>query len=407
MLAAGRDPATPVGEVMTPQPRTLRVDAMAFEALLEMVTRRIHHLPVVDEQQVPLGLVTTTDLVRLEKSNPVYLAADIGTQGTVAGVVAQAQRIPAVLGELVDSDVSAADLARVLTALGDAVRRRLVALAEAELGPPPTAYSWVVLGSAAREEEALSADQDHALVVAEEGHDAWFAELAERVSAGLEEAGWPRCPGEVMATNPRWRLTPDGWRRHFAAWSREPQPDAVLHVAVFHDMRHLTGDPDLTEQVRRSAADHVSPRLVSHLVARALEVRPPLGFFRTFVLEHEGDHRDTLDIKRAIGIVVQLARIQALRVGSTALSTTSRLAAAQEGGLLDEGTAEDLRIALELMSYLRLHHQLRQARARHVPDNQVAPRDLTDRQRRDLKDAFAVVRGAQQQLSTRLSSGFV
>lgn len=104
---------------------TLREKSPAFEALIEMVSRSIHHLPAVDEGGTAVGVVTTTDLVRLENSNPVYLAADIGRQRTMAGVVDQARRIPRVLGQLVERDVSAAEVSRVVTALGDAVRRRV------------------------------------------------------------------------------------------------------------------------------------------------------------------------------------------------------------------------------------------------------------------------------------------
>jgi CBS domain-containing protein len=283
----------------------------------------------------------------------------------------------------------------------------VVALVEAELGPAPAPYAWVGLGSAAREEEALSADQDHALVLAEEGHDEWFASFSERVVEVLEEVGWPRCPGEAMASNPRWRLTVPQWRQQFAQWSREPEPDAILHSAVFHDMRHLAGDTTLTAQVRRVAGSSVSQRLLGHLGADALRIRPPLGFFRGFVLEHEGEHRETLDIKRGISPVVQLARVHALRVGSTALSTRARLAAARDAGRLEPGEAADLADALELMSYLRLRHQVAQVRRGLRPDNRIAPAELTDRQRRDLRDAFAIVRSAQQQLARRLEPGYI
>ena len=88
VLAVDLPAVTPVRSVMTSDPVTLSADALAFEALLEMVSRDIHHLPVVDETGRPVGLVTTTDLVRLENANPVYLAASIGGQTTLAGVVA-------------------------------------------------------------------------------------------------------------------------------------------------------------------------------------------------------------------------------------------------------------------------------------------------------------------------------
>ena len=409
VLAADLPTVSPVRSVMTPDPVTLSADALAFEALLEMVSRDIHHLPVVDETGRPVGLVTTTDLVRLENANPVYLAAAIGGQTTLSGVVAEAPGIRAVLGQLVERDVSAADVSRVATALGDAVRRRVLALVEEELGPPPVPYSWVVLGSAARDEEGFTADQDHAIVLGaepDEAGDAWFAALAERVTAALEQCGWPRCPGDVMATNPDWRLTVPQWRARFADWSREPQPDAVLHTAVFHDMRHLAGDRGLTEQVQLASVTTASPRLLGHLSRQALSMRPPLGFFRGLVLERHGEHRDTLDIKRPISALVQLARIHALRSGSPALSTRRRLAAAAAAGTIDHDAASELADALELMCYLRLHHQAAQARAGRTPDNNLRPADLTQRQRRHLRDAFEIVRSAQHRLSSTLPPGF-
>jgi CBS domain-containing protein len=406
VLAARLDPARPVREVMTAPALTVRSDAMAFEALLEMVSRGIHHLPVVDGHGELLGMITTTDLVRLGNSDPVVLAADIGRQQSLDGVVGLAGRIPRVLAELVDRDVSAADIGRATTALGDAVRRRVVALVEEDLGPPPTAYSWVVLGSAAREEEALAADQDHALVLEEEGHDEYFAQLAERVTATLEVCGWPRCPGDAMATNPRWRLPVEQWRHTFARWAREPDPQSLLGVAIFYDMRHLSGVARLTEEVRRDATAHVSPLLLGHLTADALRMRPPLGFFRGLVLERGGDHQETLDLKRGIAAIVQLARVHALRAGSTALPTRARLESAVAAGVLDRETAADLRDALELMSYRRLRHQAEQLRAGEPPDNRILPKGLTDRQRRHLRDAFAIVRAAQQQTEHRLGPGF-
>jgi CBS domain-containing protein len=405
VLAAGRGAESPIRDVMTSPAVTLRADAPVFEALLEMVSRGIHHLPLVDGREA-VGMVSTTDLVRLQSSNPVYLAADIARQDAVDAVVELAGRIPSVLADLVDRDVTADDVTRVVTALGDAVRRRVVALVEAELGAPPVPYSWVALGSVAREEEALSADQDHAMAIAAPGHDEWFARLADRVTDALEAAGWPRCPGDVMATNPRWRLTVEDWRRRLASWSREPDPEAVLNVAIAYDMRHLAGDHLLTAAVRRAAAGSVSQQLLGHLGGQAVRARPPLGFFRGFVLEHGGRHRQTLDIKRGIGAAVQLARVHALRAGSMALTTRSRIDAARDAGLLDAASAADLQDAFELMSHWRLRHQVAQWRSGAIPDNHLPPADLTGHQRRHLKDAFAVVTSAQQRFAQTLAPGF-
>lgn len=410
VLAAGVDPTQAVHTVMTTELVTLAADALAFEALVAMTSRRIHHLPLLDDTGRPVGLVTTTDLIRLEQSNPVYLAADIARQETVTGVVEQARRIPGLVAQLVDQDASARDIGRIVTALGDAVRRRVLGLVEtdvtARLGPAPTTWAWVVLGSAARDEEGLAADQDHALVLAEPGHDPWFADLASGVTEALVQCGWPRCEGDVMATNPQWRMTPQQWQQQFEQWGHEPAPEAVLHAAIFYDMRHLAGDPSLTARVRAAVPPSVSALLIGSLGAQALKMRPPLGFFRGFVLEPQGEHRDTLDIKRGIAAVVGIARVHALRARSTALSTRERLQAAHVAQVLSETDATELDDALELMSYLRLRHQVAQVRDGRAPDNRLAPATLTERERRHLRDAFGIVRAAQQGLAQKLGPGF-
>ncbi|WP_122262842.1 putative nucleotidyltransferase substrate binding domain-containing protein [Ornithinimicrobium cerasi] len=409
VLAAGTDPSRPVRDVMTSAPVTVGADALALEVMLEMTGRNLHHLPVLEVDGSVLGLVTTTDLIRLERSNPVYLVADLARQPDAAGVVGHAREVPALISQLVAEDATAGDIGRVTTALLDAVGTRLLELAQAEveqdLGPAPGGFAWVVLGSAAREELGLGGDQDHALVLADGADPAhpWWARLADRVTEGLEAAGLPRCEGEVMATNPRWRMTVGRWRATFARWSHEPEPDAVLRAAIFYDMRALYGDASLVEDLRADVVPLAarSDLLLSYLAAQAARMRPPLGFFRGFVLEDSGAHRDTLDVKRGITAVVQVARVHALRAGSPALGTTARLAAARAAGVVPAETARDLSDALELMSYLRLHHQAEQLRRGERPDNHLAPERLGGLERRHLRDAFAIVRAAQQGLLLR------
>ena len=170
-----------------------------------MVARHIHHLPIVDAAGRPVGIVTATDLLRLEHANPVYLAGDIARQPDVAGVARVSSRMPQVVRALVEQDASADDIGRVITAVGDAVERRVIGLAEAELGPPPVPFCWVALGSRARLEQALAADQDNAIILDDAvrpEHAAWFEALATRVR-GLVACGYPPCTDDVTATNPR------------------------------------------------------------------------------------------------------------------------------------------------------------------------------------------------------------
>ncbi len=413
VLAAGVDPGVVVTEVMTAEPVTGAVDALAFEVLLEMIGRHIHHLPIVDADARPVGIVTTTDLLRLEQANPVYLAGDVAKQADVTGVARVASRLPQVVQALVEQDASADDIGRVVTAVGDAVERRVIALAEADLGPPPVPYCWVALGSRARLEQALAADQDNAIVIddaMQPEHAAWFEALATRVTADLVTCGYPRCTGDVMATNPRWRQPLARWRQEFSTWLHQPVPDAVLGASIFFDMRPVHGDATLHARLQRHvlAASPGSRVFLAHLAKQATANEPPLGFFRGLVLEKAGDHKDTLDIKRGgIGAVVELARAHALSVGSPAVNTQARIQAAREAGIFGDERADDLRDAFEFISYVRLRHQAAQVRRGEPTDNFVAPGDLSSFDKRHLREAFAIVRAAQSALAHRYPMQYI
>lgn len=409
VLAAGRDPGDPVSSIMTKDVVSVGADTLAFEVLLQMSSRNIHHVPVCDEGQ-PIGILSAGDLLRLEHSSPVYLVGDISRQPDLDGLIRAAHRLPLVVERLVGQDATADDIGHVVTAVGDAIERRLLELTHAELGPAPAAYCWVVLGSRARQEQGVAGDQDNALIYADdlpagvsaEEVAAYFARLADRVVAGLEACGYPRCPGDVMATNPRWRAPLATWRRYFHDWIRQPEPDAVLNASIFFDMRPVVGDGTLFTQLQEYVLS-LTPEatiFLAHLAKNVLHHEPPLGFFRGLVLEKHGDKRDTLDLKKGgINAVVELARVHALAKGNPAVNTQARLSTTVAAGLLSAHRAQNVKDAYEFISYVRLRHQVRQLRKGRRPDNFVAADELTSFEKRHLKDAFYIIRKTQSLLS--------
>lgn len=409
VVAADRSPDDAVTTVMSAEPFTVESTSLAFELMLEMTGRTIHHAPVLERGRV-IGVVTSTDLLRLERTNPIYLVGDIGKQDTVDALAAASRMTPRVVESLVEQDATADDIGRMVSAIGDALERRLLALLvrdlEAELGPAPTAYCWVALGSRARLEQGLASDQDHGLILGErvEGAAAtWFERLATGMVEGLAACGYPPCAGNKMASNERWRQPIAGWTAHIDRWLDHPSPQAILDASVFFDMRPVAGDATLHAAV----ADHLLTRapesniFLLHLAGLAVRP-PPLGFFRGFVLEKNGEHRDTLDLKKGgVHAVVGIGRLHALAHGLAAVNTHERLAAAADAGAMSRGDVADLRDAFEFLSYVRLRHHAQQVRAGVEPDNFVAPEALSGFDRRTLRDAFEVVRRAQRTIEMR------
>lgn len=402
VIACGLDAKSPISSIMTPNPVTTHPDTLAFEVMVLITQHGWHHLPVVEDGEL-LGMVTAGDIMRLEQANPSYLVGEIDRQTTVDGVVESAKKLPNVVYQAAAQDATADDVARVITAIMDALTRKLILLAEADIGEAPVHYCWVALGSQGRLESGMQSDQDNALILSDdvtpEQMD-WFADLAHRVVDGLVRCGFPLCPGDMMASNPQWRVPLRTWGSYFASWMNAPEPDALLHAQTFFDMRPVHGDRSLYERLQHSViprAPHAT-RFLAYLAKQAQRFEPPLGLFREFVTSEENSGK--IDLKSGgIAPVVQIARLAALSKGGAQLNTIDRLNAASTTNAISEEKAADLTDAFEFISYVRLQHQVRQLKRGEQPDNLIDPDTLSSFERRHLKEAFAIIRKMQGTLA--------
>lgn len=396
----------PIAEIMTPNPISLDVDAHAYEAALVMMKNVIHHLPITDGDEL-IGMVARSDFMRLETEHPLYLVGDIGRQRTTEGLVEVCSRLPGLVAGQVEADVSAEDLGKFITAITDSVTRQLIRIICEELGPPPCRYAWIALGSQARHEQSARSDQDNALVL-EEGADAeaerYFERVAEFVNAGLDRCGWVYCPGDVMASNPSWRLPVSGWKEQFRRWITVPEEKALMHANIFFDLRTVDGDTGLVEAIKDSIREAAKKNelFLALMAKNAMNFQPPLGFFRQFVLEKSGEHKNTLNLKlHGIIPIVETARIRSLAAGEMRVSTRNRLRAAANEGELSQSDAESLIDALDFIENLRLEHQSRQMSRGEEPDNHLSPSELSPLARQNLKAAFSQIRTSQSALLNR------
>jgi CBS domain-containing protein len=375
-----------------------------------MTRLNVHHLPVTDGDKL-LGILSTSDFTRFQSTSAVYLVGDINKANTLEGLVAASARLPELQLQLVKSGATGSQVGQAISAITDAITQRLITMAEAELGPPPVPYAWLVGGSQARREQSSHSDQDSALLISDSmqpEHDAYFKALAERVNQGLNACGYIYCPGEVMAKTHTWRQPLKVWRDYFEQWIERPEPKALMLASVFFDLRALH-DPaglftDLHAQVLELSRKNRI--FIAYMAANALKHRPPLGFFRNFVLIHGGDHNHTFDIKHRGSVpIIDLARVYALSAGLAPINTVERLEAAAASKALSRSGSANLNDAYELIVTLRIRHQAEQIRRGEQADNFLAPEQLSPLERGHLKDAFRLIDTMQESLGQRYQAG--
>lgn len=405
VVATSADPATPLEAIATFPVRMIADDTLAGDALLAMFAQGVHHFPVTGDDGEPIGVITDTDLMGLGRHTPFATKSAIERAPSAALVAEAGRTLPQLVVTMVRASADPIDVGRVVGLVVDAMTERLIGLAIDELGDAPCAWAWLALGSAARHEQALHTDQDHALVYepvpGASDPDPWFADLAERVTAGLEAAGIPRCAGDAMAVHPTLRRPIGDLASAFVGWMDSSDPRATVLSSIGYDFRQVAGpldaEPTLDAAMRQARA---RPAFVRGMARRALDLRPPTGFLRDLVVEGKGEHTGRLDVKhRGITIVNNLARVWALRAGVTAKDTIARLRASAAAGEIDDAIASELVEAFHFLWGVRLHHQADQVSAGTPPDDHVDPTTLGHLRRSGLKEAFRVIGRAQRQLA--------
>ena len=399
-VALGLSISNPVNAIMTKDIATIDINCNAYDALIAMTGKHIHHLPVTKFGKLA-GMVSVTDLLNNEGHNAVNMTSIIHKASSLAELVTISKLLNKLQLKLTQLGSNADHIGKSISAITMAFTIRLIEMAEQNLGPAPVPYAWLAAGSQARQEQLAHSDQDNALIICDTmkpEDDEWFLRLATFVSDGLANCGFIYCPGDIMATNNKWRQAQKKWQQCFDKWVDKPSPKALLNSSVFFDLSTIHGDANLLEKVRQHMLEKTknSTLFIAHLSSNALRSRPPLGFFRDFVLIQDGKHKATLDLKHnGIAPIVDLARIYALSEGVSAVNTIERLQQCSGTQSLTKASAENLIDAYEFLTSVRLQHQGKLLRKQQPVDNYIDPKQISKLEREHLKDAFKVIKSMQ------------
>jgi CBS domain-containing protein len=387
VLAAGLWPDTPVARVSSQPLQTVGAGTPIYEAWRVLLEAGVHHLPVTRGGEIA-GVLTATDLLKHTAQGPVAVLRSVERFASRDNLAGYGLRVAEMAAALLSGGLDATVIAGFVARLNDALLGRLLAFAEADLGPPPAPYAWLAFGSEGRMEQVLLTDQDNGLVYADEGaaRRDWFQRLADLVNADLEAAGFPPCAGGHMARASHGTLSE--WRRRLA----EAIDGAPGESAIFFDLRRAGGTLEVAPLEAELARASREPRFLRLLAQGALQFGPP----SSLRLRLKGAS-STVDLKlHGIAPVVFLARCYAIEVGSRSRATLERLEDAARAGLMDENLLAGVSEAYRFLLGLRLRLQLRRLAEGKAPGSEVALSELSGIERSRLKDAFRAVKTWQE-----------
>nr|MBL8411697.1 CBS domain-containing protein [Dechloromonas sp.] len=397
----------PVSQAMSPAPFSLEEHATAYDAMLAMASQGIRHVMVTDAEGRLTGVVSERDLFALQRVGLRQIRQSIDSAHNVEALQQSAGDVRQLAFNMLAQGVGAEQLTQFISALNDALTRRVIQLNLENHSFEGIDWAWLAFGSEGRDEQTFSTDQDNGIVfecadkAALDALRQRFLAFALDVNKDLDRCGFPLCKGNIMASNPQWCLTLDEWKEQFSSWIRVPQPEALLNATIFFDFRPLFGKVELTEAMRRHLLIQTqsNPMFLRAMAHNALDVEPPLGKLRDFLTDLEPDHPGKIDLKKyGSRIFVDVARIYALAAGVHNTNSVQRLRIASQRLSIKTEEINAVLEGLDFIQLLRLQHQYLEGEPGRQGDNLIDPEKLNELDRRILKESFRQARKIQTRL---------
>lgn len=408
----------PVRIIMSSPVVTCHPQASVSEIQISMLQHRVHHLCMTEDgspRSKAVGMITDHDLLLIQANNVTVLIKQVEKARKVHELRYARDKAEELLRRYIRQEVEIRLVTEMITAVNDAIIRKAISLAEESLAdqrPAGVRYCWLSLGSEGRKEQLLRTDQDNALLYADprQDHEAvkdYFLQLAHKVNDCLISCGFEKCPADIMASNPKWCQPLEGWKQHFSNWIRQPDPESLMHAAIFFDFRAAHGDVLLAEQLFSFIREEISRQslFIHHFANNALLNPPPLSFFRNFVVEKSGEHKDDFDIKRrAMMPLADAARVLCYEQGISGRSSTmERYEALAAMDASRKRVYQDAADGYGLLLELRTREGLRNGDSGRFID----PKRLNKIQRQSLRAVFETISEVQEILRHRFQLDYL
>lgn len=334
-IAAGNfHPQMPVAELMSTPVKTFSAGITVAQAQMAMLNNSIGHLCITQDgtpNSKVKGVISDRDLLVVQGSSPTVLMREIKRTKSVKSLKFIRQTANKLLESYLQQKIPILLISKIISEINDGIIKRVIALALEKTEQPPVPFVWLAIGSQGRQEQLLLTDQDNALVFAntDEATDAqnraYFLKFAKEVTKSLHLIGFEYCGAGMMASDPRWCLSLSEWQNQFHRWIKEPGDEEIMMSSIFFDYRPVYGDTGISDAL----TDFILTRLdknevfLTSLGNNTLRKPTPLGFFRQFLLEKDGQYKETFDIKvRALMPLIDAARMLILYHGARSFNNT-------------------------------------------------------------------------------------
>ncbi|MDN3617926.1 DUF294 nucleotidyltransferase-like domain-containing protein [Polaribacter undariae] len=401
----------PVTKIMSSPVITYPENITVAEAQIAMLKYKITHLCITKDgtpNSDLAGVLSEHDIIVVRENNASALVKEVKRTSTPEQLQQVRKRAEHLLKRYIKQQIPIAFATKILSAINESITQKIIDQAIKEMPtPPPTTFAWLAIGSQGREEQLLLTDQDNALVFNNvdkneyEETQQYFLTLAKKINQKLEIVGFELCPADMMASNPAWCLSVSQWEQQFKKWITTPDQDNLMLCTIFFDFEFVYGDKKLVNSLAESIFESIESRdiFLTYLGLNALKNPPPLSFFRQFLVERDGEHKDQFDIKaRAMMPLVDAARL--LILSKNIKTHNNTIVRYEKLAELEPQNKEVFLACLEAFKNL-LYFRTQQGLLHNDSGRFIDLQTLSKANRLELKSCFKAVKEVQDLIQTR------
>lgn len=411
-VVTGNVPITDfIKTIMSTPVITYPINMTIAQAQMAMMKSDISHLILTKDGTVntePVGIISKNDIMVSLGDNPAVIVKAIKRAKKIRQIKELRKSIMLLLRGYLGQNLPMALTSKIISELNDTCIKQVIHISlEKMKTPPPVNFAWLALGSQGRGEQLLHTDQDNALVFEDVPEDelpqttSYFLKLSQHVTKGLNKIGYEYCPAEMMASNPKWCLSLGEWKNKISYWIINPGPNEVLMSSIFFDYSLAYGERDLLTQMSDYIFESVNkyPIFLVHIANGALQSPSPSGFFRSFLVEQDGQHKDFFDLKnRALRPLIDAARVLILSHSVKGISNTweryEKLAELEPNN-------KELYLACSYATKALLKFRTKQGLLHHDSGRYIELESLTKEEKMKLKRTFKAIKEIQDVISIR------
>ena len=411
-IASGNLPiSAQAEEIMSAPVITYPPQLTITQAQMAMMKSNISHLILTQDgtpNSAVVGMLSKHDLMLSLGNNPAAMIKAIKRSNRVEELKPIRRSITNLLKGYLEQNIPLTLVSKIIGELNDATSKQVVELSLRKMEKaPPVEFAWLAMGSQGRGEQLLHTDQDNALVFANvekdrlEGVRSYFLELAGHVTAGLNALGFDYCPADMMASNPKWCLSLNEFEAATRHWITNPGPEEVLLSSIFFDYNRIYGSKNLVDQLSENIYQQTDrfPLFFMHLASGALQSPSPSGFFRSFLLEQDGEHKDSFDLKkRTLMPLIDAARVLILAKRVKGISNTAER---YEKMAELEAQNRELFLSCSFAFKALLKFRTKQGLTHNDSGRYIDLKTLNKEEKMKLKRTFKTIKDIQELISVR------